>query len=53
MPIAWDELATVPSGAAFDLAAAAQRAAAADPWRAYAKTRQSIGPARLKKAQAL
>ena len=53
MPISWDELATVESGAAFDLAAAEKRAAAADPWRMYGSTRQSIGPARLKKAQAL
>ena len=53
MPISWDELATVESGAAFDLAAAEKRAAGADPWRAYGRTRQSIGPARLKKAQAL
>jgi bifunctional non-homologous end joining protein LigD len=53
MTLSWEELGAVNSAAAFDLAAAEKRAAAADPWRAYGRTRQSIGPARLKKAQAL
>ncbi|MET0551786.1 MAG: DNA ligase D [Vicinamibacteria bacterium] len=51
VPLGWAELATLRSSAALDLPAAEARAAEADPWRAYGRARQSIGPSRLKKAR--
>jgi bifunctional non-homologous end joining protein LigD len=53
MPIAWETLASITGGDAFDLDAAEARLGARDPWSAYARTRQSVTAARLKKARAL
>jgi DNA ligase D-like protein (predicted 3'-phosphoesterase) len=46
-------LARVRGGDAFDLEAAEAALGAPDPWSAYARTRQSVTAARLKKARAL
>ena len=55
MPIAWEELPGIRGGDAFTLADvdSVLRARKTDPWAAYGRTRQSVTPARLKKAHAL
>lgn len=55
MPVAWDELPGLSGGDAFDLSDVERvvRERRADPWAAYARTRQSVTAARLKKAHAL
>jgi len=42
VPVAWDDLDTIKAANIFDLAAAAERAAAPDPWPNYFKLTQTI-----------
>ncbi len=42
MPVAWEELSSLAGASAFTIADAEARMDAADPWRAYARTKQRL-----------